>query len=227
MHAQHLERARELLQEVVDWHIATGSPSVSDLANQLVVLHRRMGNPRRGLELLERVLEWQIRALGSKHTYTLYAMYNLAWLILILPESERRAEDVARAVELAEALCAAAPKNNMYSTALGMARYRSGDFEAAIGPLEWAARGGRRFGPDGFFLAMAYARIGDKKTAQEYFDRAVAWMQQHEPDDVELIRYRTEAETLLRSLALDAVFPADPFARAEEKDREPRARIGY
>jgi hypothetical protein len=52
-------------------------------------------------------------------------------------------------------------------------------------------------------------------------------MQQHEPDDVGLIRYRTEAETLLRSLALDAVFPADPFARAEEKDREPKARIGY
>jgi tetratricopeptide (TPR) repeat protein len=227
--AGHLERARELLQDVVDWHIATGNPSVSHWVTQLVLLHRRMGNKRRARELLERVLEWRIRSLGAKHRDTLHDMYNLASFILNLPEAERRSEDVARAVELAEALCAASPKNHMFVTMLGIARYRSGDFEAAIGPLEWSARGGpgSRFGPDGFFLAMAYAQIGHDKTAREYFDRAVAWMQQHERDNGELIRFRAEAEAVLRSFALDAVFPADPFARAEGKDREPKARIGY
>jgi hypothetical protein len=156
-------------------------------------------------------------------------MYNLASFIVTAPESERRAEHVARAVELAEALREASPNNHVYATMLGIARYRSGDFEAAIGPLEWSARGGpgSRFGPDGFFLAMAYAQIGHHKTAREYFDRAVVWMRQHEPDNAELILFRAEAEAVLRSFALDVVFPADPFARAEGKDREPKARIAH
>jgi hypothetical protein len=57
---------------------------------------------------------------------------------------------------------------------------------------------------------MAHWRLGDPPKALAYFDGSVHWMESHAPSDLELKRFRTEAEAVVR---LDAVFPAEPFAR--------------
>ena len=80
-----------------------------------------------------------------------------------------------------------------------MARYRAGDWVAAIEALEKA----ETLAPDkylahnGFFLAMAHWRTGPESEARKWYDRAVQWMEKNQPRDVELRRFRAEAEELL------------------------------
>ena len=44
---------------------------------------------------------------------------------------------------------------------------------------------------------MAEWRTGERDSAREWYDRAVAWMDEHESDDAELRRFRAEAAKLL------------------------------
>jgi hypothetical protein len=44
---------------------------------------------------------------------------------------------------------------------------------------------------------MAQSRLGNKDQAHASFDKAVAWMEKHRPNDGELARYRAEAAELL------------------------------
>jgi hypothetical protein len=50
---------------------------------------------------------------------------------------------------------------------------------------------------DWFFLARAHGRLGERDRARRCFDRAVEWMDSHEPHNEELRRFRAEAEALL------------------------------
>ena len=45
---------------------------------------------------------------------------------------------------------------------------------------------------------MAHARLGNGAEARRWYDRAVRWMEQYQPDDLELRRFRAEAEELLK-----------------------------
>jgi hypothetical protein len=45
---------------------------------------------------------------------------------------------------------------------------------------------------------MAHWQLGDRDEARKWYDRAVAWMEKHQPKNEELRRFRTEAEELLR-----------------------------
>ena len=52
-------------------------------------------------------------------------------------------------------------------------------------------------GLDGFVLAMAYWRAGDKDKAARWYDRTAAWMEKHQPDRRDLRLIRAEAAALL------------------------------
>ena len=75
--------------------------------------------------------------------------------------------------------------------------YRNGYFEEAIEHLEkaMAAFAGEAF--DLFFLAMDHWQLGRKQEARSYYDRAVAWMDEHSPRNPVLIPVREEASRLL------------------------------
>jgi hypothetical protein len=49
----------------------------------------------------------------------------------------------------------------------------------------------------GFFLAMSQWQLGDQEKALETFDAAVAWTNEHAPDDQQLARFHKEAAELL------------------------------
>jgi serine/threonine-protein kinase len=122
---------------------------------------------------------------------------ELAWLLAT--SAEPRLRDAARAVELAQKAVNAQPKSSNYRNTLGVAHYRNGDHKAAVAELEMAVslREGGAEGFDGFFLAMAYWRLGDRDQARTWFNRAVEWMDTHRTHDDELRRFRAEAEALL------------------------------
>jgi tetratricopeptide (TPR) repeat protein len=130
---------------------------------------------------------------------------NLAWLLATCPISQFR--DPPRAVELARKATELAPQYAYLWNTRGVAHYRAGDWDAAIAALEKSmalyrprAQRSERLMLESFstfFLAMAHARLEHGALARSWYDRAVAWMEQYQPDDLELQRFRREAEELL------------------------------
>ena len=91
-----------------------------------------------------------------------------------------------------------APQVGSCWTTLGIAHYRIGRWQEAVDALQRA--GELRAGGDSidwFFLAMARWQLGDKEQAGAWYDRAVQWMEKHQPQNDELRRFRQEAEELL------------------------------
>jgi tetratricopeptide (TPR) repeat protein len=121
---------------------------------------------------------------------------NLAWFLANCPARQFRDPD--RAVSLAKEAVELAPKGGDCWRALGAAQYRAGDWNAAIAALKRATE--IRSGGDSaewFFLAMAYWRLGDKQQGRAWYDRAVRWMDEHQPRDEKLRRIRAEAAAVL------------------------------
>jgi uncharacterized protein HemY len=81
---------------------------------------------------------------------------------------------------------------------LGVARYRQGDYAAAITDFEHSIALGSDVAWNHFFLAMAHHRLGHPKEARTYYDKGIAWMEKSQPHDAEMLRYRAEAAELLQ-----------------------------
>src|SRR5262249_31451474 len=122
---------------------------------------------------------------------------------------EVQLRDPRKAVEHGKRAIELAPQVDGYRGTLGVAHYRNGDWKASIEALtQWLQR---RKGSDssvslfregsdsssGFFLAMAYWQLGEKKDARAWYDKAVQWMDKNNPKDEELRRFRAEASALL------------------------------
>jgi serine/threonine protein kinase len=119
-----------------------------------------------------------------------------AWILVDCPEPSLR--DPAHALELAQQAVAAQPGEAGYWNTLGVARYRLGDWAAAVTALEKSMKLQEGGDPnDWFFLAMAHARLGDRAPAHDWFARATAVLdkQPYPPED--WMRYRDEAAALL------------------------------
>jgi serine/threonine-protein kinase len=127
------------------------------------------------------------------------AQNELAWFLATAAEPGLR--DAAEAVQLAQQAVAAAPKDGNYRNTLGVARYYHGEINEAVAVLEEAMRlraGGDSY--DWFYLAMAHRRLGHSDKAGTWFDRAVQWMDKHQPRNSELRRFRAEAEALMAGM---------------------------
>jgi serine/threonine protein kinase len=134
---------------------------------------------------------------------------NRAWRLA--NDADPNERNPAEAVRLAERVIAAEPSNADYYNTLGAARYRAGDIAGAIAALKHSRDHGGRTAHDGFFLAMAYARLGDHDAARHWYGVADAWTRQNEKNSPELRRFRNEAAAVLdvaRHPARDAAQPA-------------------
>jgi serine/threonine protein kinase/Flp pilus assembly protein TadD len=125
---------------------------------------------------------------------------DLAWFLVACADSSFR--NPARAVGLAEKAVASSPQNATFLHTLGMAQYRQAQWQAAIASLNKAKQlCGESDESDWLFLAMAHWRLGDKKTAQACYERAVEILKRYEWPPAEAARWRAEAAALLERSA--------------------------
>src|SRR5262249_30292119 len=127
---------------------------------------------------------WEYRRAIELKPDSKRASNDLAWILAT--SVDPRFRDPHRAVELARKATELAPRNAEVRNTLGVDLYRAGDWGAAIEALEESARlrGGDAY--DWFFLALARWRRGERGEARRLYDRAVAWMASHSPDNEEL-----------------------------------------
>jgi serine/threonine protein kinase/Tfp pilus assembly protein PilF len=122
---------------------------------------------------------------------------NVAWILATCPEPKLR--DASRSVELAKKAVELSPKESSYWNTLGVAHYRSRNWQEAITGLAKAEElaPGKYAAWNAFFLAMARWQLGEKDQAGDDYKQAVQWMQKNQPKNQELSRFRTETEQLL------------------------------
>ena len=130
------------------------------------------------------------------------ALFNnsLAWLLVSCPEKIYRDGDLA--VQLARKAVEQDPDVSEYWNTFGVAYYRVGQWQQSIDALTKAEqlKPDVNFGHNAFFLAVAYWRLGEKETADAFFEKAVQWVISTNPSSKEreeLDQFRAEAVELL------------------------------
>ena len=154
--------------------------------------HLAEGLSREG-KLREAIAEYsEAIRLGSTSVAT---FNNLAWLLATSADVTLR--DPRQAVEHATKAVELDPQCPSCWNTLGVAHYRNGAWKEAITALEHSVElRSRSLAHDWLFLAMAHWQIDQKDRAREWYEKAAAWMKEHEVDD-ELARFRAEADELL------------------------------
>jgi tetratricopeptide (TPR) repeat protein len=121
---------------------------------------------------------------------------EFAWLLVNCPHTELREPQAA--LRLADALTAEVSGNAHYHFLVGAALYRLGEFTKAIAALRQASHlRGFEHARDGFFLAMAYGKAGDRDQAQAAYRRAQQWFAANLPADQDLQRIQREAAEVI------------------------------
>ncbi len=221
------EEAFELLEGEYDAFLADSGPPIVAMffpMRQYYSMLAIAGESDRSLEVATQVIARlqgsMVETYGSVYQALPLYQNQLAWMIVTSHEALWTEENLALAIELSEATVSAALggwDEGCYKNTLGVAQYRSGDWKGAIVALEQsdADLQGKLFCTNGFFLAMAHARLGHQELALDYYDRSVDWLEKYSPDTGEFLHFRAEAEALLRPLLLGATFPSDPFMQDE------------
>lgn len=124
------------------------------------------------------------------------SLNRLAWQMARFPDPQFG--NAERAVALASRAVEIEPDNGSWWHTLGVARYRTGDWQGALEALDktWQLQGWATSW-DWFFQAMAHWRRGNKEEAWKYYHQAVDWMENNAPQNEELIHFRKEAEQLM------------------------------
>jgi serine/threonine protein kinase len=144
---------------------------------------------------------------------------NLAWYLITAPNPAAR--NPRRALELATRALELDSDHWGVLNTLGVARYRNQDWDGARQALEAAIqKKASRFAFDGYFLAMSYWQLGRRDDARQWLARAEQWRLGHEPEDVELLYFRAEAEQLIGPIICchRSAPPALPKSVAEALD---------
>jgi tetratricopeptide (TPR) repeat protein len=166
-----------------------------DLDPKLAAAHDNLGAALRDKGQWDEAIACYKEALELDPNFAM-AHNNLADVLANALDPKFR--DPVQAVAEAKKAIELAPKlGNAWNT-LGEAYYRTGQWQEAITALD-KGRSLRQGGTseDFFFLAMAHHRAGHKDQAQKWYDKGIAWMDKHAPKDAGLLRYRSEAASVL------------------------------
>ncbi len=191
--AQQAEEARRKATSVLESLQSqfAGKPDLlGTVYSSATVALMKAGQPERAKELGRKLLD-------QVTPKTTGSLNDVAWFLATVEVPAHR--DPALAIELAKKAVQSNPRSRSYRNTLGVARYRAGDWKQAIADLKESValgHGGDSF--DGFFLSMAYWKLGASDEAQKWYDLAVHWMDRNQPKNEELRRFRAEAAGLLQ-----------------------------
>jgi tetratricopeptide (TPR) repeat protein len=155
----------------------------------------RLDAARKGYEQALAALR---RTLSARTPEVQRCMVDYAWMLAATTDPGYR--DPHRAIELADELIRNSPKVRDVWTILGVAHYRAGAWNDAIAALEKseAVAPGLFTAANGFFLAMAYWRLGEKEKGREWYAKALQSVETaSQPAGRELALFRSEAAHLL------------------------------
>jgi len=111
-------------------------------------------------------------AVSPKQAQAAQQLNNQAWRLATHRDAKQR--DAARAVELASQAVALNPKAGTLWNTLGVAHYRAGNWNDALGALSKSLQmthGHEAF--DTFFVAMCHCRLGSREEARKWYQRSV------------------------------------------------------
>ncbi len=205
---QHMNRIRELEPD---------HPVISELLSRIRNQVRRAIDRGQAEQALT-----QIEFLSQLSERPSSELNNLAWTLVAV--EDELLWDAKLAVELAEKAFKIDPKSPGLMNTLGVAYYRAGNWQDAIDALNKSIElETSPIGFDAVFLAMAHWQLDEKEEAKEWFDKAVKWMDQNQPENAELLRFRAEAEQLMASdrdnePAKDNVSTKDDNATADQDE---------
>jgi serine/threonine-protein kinase len=163
-------------------------PAHPDVVSNLLRALRRRGRLDEAIPICKEALRFQPKNDRYRN--------DLVWALIISSKRSRRDYDEALVhAQVSEGL---APEDGSIVNTLALAYYRASHWAQSIAAAErsMALRdGGDAF--NWFVLAMAHAQKGGTDVARNYFDKAVTWTKQKDPDNAELVQLWTEASTLL------------------------------
>jgi tetratricopeptide (TPR) repeat protein len=167
-----------------------------DLLPGYVRAHDNLGNALRSAGRIDEAIAAYRTVAGFEPRCAHHANL-LAWLLVT--REPAGSGDLAEALEHASQAVKLEPGKGVYWNTLGVARYRAGEWESAIEALERSRtlQGEAHLAHDAFFLSMSHHRLDHDEDARAWLDRAIEWMERNAPSDVELRRFRAEAEELL------------------------------
>jgi eukaryotic-like serine/threonine-protein kinase len=143
---------------------------------------------------------------SSLRTTALTSLNDCAWSLATNADPKLR--DPRRAAELAQIVVKKRPDVAAFWNTLGVALYRTGDWNASLAALSKSLEQTGPNSADGFFAAMARWQRGEKENAKKWYTAASRWAAKYAPTDQELGRFRVEAAALLKtpeSLPVDNV----------------------
>ena len=197
-----LEEARKLAEEADGLNRRTLGPEhpqrqfsgltiLSSVARDQGSLDEATKGYEKAMAVLRRTL--------SVRTYEVQrCMADYAWMLAATADPGYR--DPQRAIELANELIQNSPKVRDVWTTRGVAYYRAGAWNDATAALEKseAAAPGLFTSANGFFLAMAYCRLGEKEKGRQWYSKALQSVETaSQPTKRELELFRLEAFHLL------------------------------
>ena len=141
------------------------------------------------VELIE-----SIQALSSQRSDL---MNNLAWSIVSRQECTRKQADCA--IRLVEQCISLNPNESSFLNTLGVARYRSGEFDKAMASLtkSVASLSGADVFYDAVFIAMCQWKLGEYESAREWLSKSRVALDQTLAPPEEMKRFLAEAEVLI------------------------------
>jgi tetratricopeptide (TPR) repeat protein len=201
-HLQVVRLRREILDEQPDNPAYLNSLG-GDLQNLAQTQFER-GEYSESVTLLEQAIQLQLQAREASPEHPRYRTYlaldhaALArCLARRLPVEDR---DIPRARAHGDKAIEVDAENPAAWLGLGIVQYCSGEWKQAIESLNKA----NDLDSDGdsfpwFFFAMCHCQLGQDQEAREWYERAVSWMAEHQPERAILKRLREEAAKLLET----------------------------
>jgi tetratricopeptide (TPR) repeat protein len=180
----------------------SNSPSLFNHTRQLALNYTVLGDLRHDEGHSEEARGWYRKAVKTYRAFLTRKPDNavvcadLAWLLATCPDPEIRQPAEAR--KLAQAAVDQSPRGRQFMRTLGVAQYRSGDWDGAIKTLAQAMKHGR--GGDArewLILAMAHCRLGHQEETRTWYLQAIDWMEKNRSRDHELRHLRVEAGALM------------------------------